>query len=46
VNFGLKDIAEGFDESNADELPLDLANPYDSRAALKPEFLGEISCRL
>jgi len=29
VNFKLRDIAEGFDETNADGLFLDVANPFD-----------------
>jgi tRNA (adenine57-N1/adenine58-N1)-methyltransferase len=40
VTFNLRDIAEGFDEENADALFLDLPNPYDYlgqvRKALKP----------
>jgi tRNA (adenine57-N1/adenine58-N1)-methyltransferase len=40
IEFKLKDIGEGFDETDADALFLDVANPYDYiqqvRAALKP----------
>ncbi|GJQ51891.1 MAG: tRNA (adenine-N1)-methyltransferase [Anaerolineaceae bacterium] len=40
VNFKLRDIAEGFDETDADSFFLDVPNPYDYirqvRAALKP----------
>lgn len=40
VDFKLRDIQEGFDETNADSFFLDLPNPYDYttqvRAALKP----------
>ena len=40
IEFKLKDIGEGFDETEADALFLDVANPYDYisqvRAALKP----------
>lgn len=40
VDFKLRDIAEGFDETNVDAFFLDVANPYDYtgqvRAALKP----------
>ena len=40
VDFKLKDIAEGLDETDADAFFLDVANPYDYmeqvRAALKP----------
>lgn len=47
VNFKLRDISEGFDETNADALVLDLPNPYDyiaqARQALKPGgFFGSI----
>jgi tRNA (adenine57-N1/adenine58-N1)-methyltransferase catalytic subunit len=47
VEFKLRDIGEGFDETNADALFLDLANPYDYipqvRAALKPGgFFGSL----
>ena len=40
VDFKLRDIQEGFDETDADALFLDVPNPYDyipqARAALKP----------
>lgn len=40
VNFKLRDIGEGFDETDADSFFLDVPNPYDYigqvRAALKP----------
>jgi len=40
VDFKLRDIAEGFDETDADAFFLDVSNPYDYipqvRAALKP----------
>jgi tRNA (adenine57-N1/adenine58-N1)-methyltransferase len=40
IDFKLKDIVNGFDETDADALFLDVANPYDYiqqvRAALKP----------
>jgi tRNA (adenine57-N1/adenine58-N1)-methyltransferase catalytic subunit len=40
VEFKLRDIAEGFDETNVDAFFLDVPNPYDYiaqvRAALKP----------
>jgi tRNA (adenine57-N1/adenine58-N1)-methyltransferase len=40
VDFKLRDIAEGFDETDADSFFLDVPNPYDYtgevRAALKP----------
>ena len=47
VTFNLRDIAEGFDETGADALFLDLPNPYDYlaqvRSALKPGgFFGAI----
>jgi len=47
VTLKLKDIADGFDESGADALFLDLPNPYDylpqARTALKPGgFIGSI----
>jgi len=47
VEFKLRDIAEGFDETNVDALYLDVANPWDYiaqvRAALKPGgFFGSI----
>lgn len=47
VEFKLKDIGEGFDETNADALFLDVQNPYDYieqvRACLKPGgFFGSI----
>jgi tRNA (adenine57-N1/adenine58-N1)-methyltransferase len=47
VEFKLRDIAEGFDETDADAFFLDVANPYDYiaqvRAALKP---GGFFCSL
>lgn len=47
VEFKLRDIAEGFDETDVDALFLDVANPYDyipqARAALKP---GGFFCSL
>lgn len=47
VDFKLKDIAEGLDETNADAFFLDVPNPYDYieqvRAALKP---GGFFCAL
>lgn len=47
VDFKLRDIAEGFDETDADAFFLDVANPYDYipqvRAALKP---GGFFCSL
>jgi tRNA (adenine57-N1/adenine58-N1)-methyltransferase len=47
VNFKLRDIAEGFDETNADAFFLDVQNPYDYipqvRAAIKP---GGFFCSL
>lgn len=47
VDFKLKDIADGFDETNVDAVFLDVPNPYDyltqARAALKPAgFFGTI----
>ncbi len=47
VEFKLRDIAAGFDETNVDDLFLDVANPWDYiaqvRAALKPGgFFGSI----
>lgn len=47
VTFKLRDIAEGFDETDMDALFLDVQNPYDyieqARAALKPGgFFGSI----
>ena len=47
VTFKLRDIADGFDETNADALFLDVPNPYDYmvqvRQALKPGgFFGTI----
>jgi len=47
VDFKLRDIQEGFDETDADAFFLDVANPYDYipqvRAALKPGgFFGSI----
>ena len=47
VDFKLRDIAEGFDESNVDTVFLDLPNPQDyllqAKAALKPGgYLGSI----
>jgi tRNA (adenine57-N1/adenine58-N1)-methyltransferase len=47
VTFKLRDIAEGFDETNVDALFLDVPNPYDYlvqvRKALKPGgFFGTI----
>jgi tRNA (adenine57-N1/adenine58-N1)-methyltransferase catalytic subunit len=47
VTFKLRDIAEGFDETNVDSLFLDVPNPYDYvaqvRAALKPGgFFGSL----
>ncbi len=47
VQFKIRDIANGFDETNCDALFLDLPNPYDyirqTRAALKPGgFFGSI----
>ncbi len=47
VEFKLRDIAEGFDETDVDALYLDVANPWDYiaqvRAALKPGgFFGSI----
>jgi len=47
VDFKLRDIAEGFDETDADAFFLDVQNPYDyigqARAALKP---GGFFCTL
>lgn len=47
VDFKLRDIQEGFDETNADSFFLDVPNPYDYtaqvRAALKP---GGFLCSL
>ena len=47
VDFKLRDIAEGFDETEVDSFFLDVANPYDYipqvRAALKP---GGFFCSL
>ncbi len=47
VDFKLRDIAEGFDETNADAFFLDVPNPYDYipqvRAAIKP---GGFFCTL
>src|SRR5574338_885715 len=47
VDFKLRDIAEGFDETDADSFFLDVPNPYDYipqvRAALKP---GGFFCSL
>jgi tRNA (adenine57-N1/adenine58-N1)-methyltransferase len=48
VDFKLRDIAQGFDETNVDAFFLDVPNPYDYipqvRAALKPGgFLCSIS---
>ncbi len=47
VDFKLRDIAEGFDETNVDAFFLDVPNPYDYipqvRAALKP---GGFLCSL
>ena len=47
VEFKLRDISDGFDESNADAVYLDLPNPQDyilqAKAALKPGgYLGSI----
>ncbi|HEY9077277.1 MAG TPA: tRNA (adenine-N1)-methyltransferase [Anaerolineaceae bacterium] len=47
VEFKLRDIAEGFDETNVDALFLDVPNPYDYipqvKSALKPGgFFGSI----
>ena len=48
VEFKLRDIQEGFDETNADSFFLDVPNPYDYtaqvRAALKPG--GYLCCLL
>jgi tRNA (adenine57-N1/adenine58-N1)-methyltransferase len=48
VDFKLRDIQEGFDETNADSFFLDVPNPYDYtaqvRAALKPG--GFLCCLL
>ena len=48
VDFKLRDIAEGFDETDADSFFLDVPNPYDYimqvRAALKPG--GYLCCLL
>jgi tRNA (adenine57-N1/adenine58-N1)-methyltransferase catalytic subunit len=47
IEFRLRDIREGFDETNVDALFLDVSNPYDYlkqvKAALKPGgFFGSI----
>jgi len=48
VDFKLRDIQEGFDETNADSFFLDVPNPYDYavqvRAALQPG--GHLCCLL